>query len=120
MGYKGGGWGRGTVNATGSHGNRKNRFNAKVTMQGFKQLASVVQSAADSTAHQVLSNHGMYKMSFDETDAVPTTVPGSGTVLLSGLGDNPVEQEQVLMQMANASLEAMQEAFVQQIKEAGL
>ena len=121
MGYNRGSFRRGTVNGKGTKGRTTGgHFNATVTRSGFKQLASVVQSAADTTATQILSNKGSYRMSFDEVDGIPTNVPRSGTVTMSGLGDNPVETEATMLQLAQQALDNMELAFVSQIKEMGL
>lgn len=121
MGYNRGSFRRGVVNAKGTKGRTTGgRFNARVTKSGFKQLASVVQSAAGVTAKEVLSDKGSYKMSFDEVVGIPTNVPGSGTVTMSGLGDNPVEMEAEMQLLAQQAVEKMQEAFIEQIKEMGL
>lgn len=121
MGYNRGSFRRGSVNTKGSKGRTTGgRFNARVTKSGFKQLASAVQAAAGVTATKVLSDKGSYRMSFDETNAIPTNVPSSGTLTLSGLGNNPVEAEAEMQQLAQQALDNMQEAFVAQIKEMGL
>lgn len=122
MGYNRGTFRRGTVNSQGTKGRRTERFNATVTKSGFKQLASAVQSAAGMTAKEVLSDRGSYRMSFDENQGtnIPMTVPGSGTVLVSGLGDNPVEAEATMMQLASQAVRQMEDAFISQIKEMGL
>lgn len=61
-------------------------------------------------------------MSFDENQGtnIPMTVPDSGTVLVSGLGDNPVEAEATMMQLASQAVRQMEDAFISQIKEMGL
>lgn len=121
MGYNRGSFRRGTVNAKGTKGRTTGgRFNARVTKSGFKQLASAVQSAAGVTAREVLSDRGSYRMSFDEAVGIPTNVPGSGTLTMSGLGDNPVEAEATMQLLAQQAVNKMQEAFVAQIKEMGL
>lgn len=121
MGYNRGSFRRGTVNSQGNRGrNASGRFNATVTKSGFKQLASVVQSVAGVTAHQVLSDKGSYRMSFDETYAIPTSVPSSGTLVLSGLGDNPVDTEAQMIELARQAADNMEQAFVEQMKEIGL
>lgn len=121
MGYNRGSFRRGTVNGKGQKGRTTGgRFNARVTKSGFKQLASAVQSAAGNTATQILSDKGSYRMSFDEVNGIPTNVPSSGTVTLSGLGDNPVETEAAMLQLAQQAVDSMEQAFVAQIKEMGL
>lgn len=121
MGYHRGSFRRGTVNGLGPKGhNASGRFNASITKSGFKQLASAIQSVAGTTARQVLSDHGSYRMSFDETAAVPTSVPGSGTLTMSGLGDNPVDAEAQMVLLAQQAIDKMEQAFVEQIREIGL
>lgn len=121
MGFHSGSFRRGTVNTKGTKGRTAGgKFNASVTKAGFKQLASAVQSAAGATAKEVLSDKGSYRMSFDEVEGVPTNVPSSGTLTMSGLGDNPVEAEAAMQQLAQQAIENMQKAFVEQIKEMGL
>ena len=121
MGYNRGSFRRSSANAKGAKGRTTGgRFNARVTKSGFKQLASAVQSVAGVTAKEVLSDKGSYRMSFDETTGIPTNVPGSGTLTMSGLGDNPIEAEAEMQLLAEQAVDKMQEAFVSQLKEMGL
>lgn len=121
MGYHRGSFRRGTVNSGGPRGRTTGgHFNALVTKSGFKQLASAVQSAAGLTAREVLSDKGSFVMSFDEVSGIPTSVPSSGAIFLSGLGDNPVEVDEVMQQLAEQAAEKMYAAFTTQMKEMGL
>lgn len=122
MGYNRGTFRRGTVNSRGAKGRRTERFNAAVTKSGFKQLASAVQYAAGLTAKQVLSDKGSYHMSFDENAGtnVPMTVPGSSTLTVLGVSENPAEVEALMSSIAADVVQQMEQSFIQQVKELGL
>lgn len=120
MSYKRGSFRNKAVNSKGDHNTTKQHFNAKVVRSGFKQLASVVNDAANATAASVVSRLGTYEMSFDETSAVPATVPGAGSIQVVTAVENPVVLEDALVAASNQALELMQENLAKQLMEAGL
>lgn len=120
MSYKRGSFRNKAVNSKGDHNTTKQHFNAKVVRSGFKQLASVINEAADTTAASVVSKLGTYEMSFDETNAVPVTVPKAGSVQVVTTVENPVILEEALVAASNQALELMQENLAKQLMEAGL
>lgn len=120
MSYKRGSFRHKPVNTKGDHNTTKNHFNAKVVRSGFKQLASVVNDVAGITAASVVSKVGTYEMSFDETSAIPATVPSTGNIQVVIPTDNPGVLDVALLEMSNQALELMQEDLINQLKEAGL
>lgn len=112
MSYK-----RGSFNA-GKPGTGKKGYST--LRKAFLDLQKAVQQSADNAVKSVISSQDTYEMTFDETEAIPVTVPSSGTIMLVGTENTDAATlNATLTQLANQSLEAMQNELKRGMKEAG-
>ena len=108
---------RGTFNAgkpgTGSHG-------TKALRKAFLNLSKAVQQSADNAVKATIASQDTFEMTFDETEAIPVTVPASGTIMLVGTSDmTDADLYAITSQLANQSLSAIQAELSRSMKEAG-
>lgn len=109
---------RGSFNRSTSPG--RGSFGTKQLRQAFLNLSNAVRQSAENAASRVLTSQDSYQLTFDETEAVPITVPSSGTIMLVGTSDtDDASLAAATQQLANQSLAAMTAELSRSMKEAG-